>query len=173
MSVLTVLLQVLLVIVSVLLVGVILLQRNKGQGAGLAFGGMGEAVFGSEMGNVLTRATIVLGIVFLAIVLGLSLITKYGHKANRLDGLDDEVSRQAVEALPVELPAGDAVAGDAAVGGEEAMPASGEEAMPAEPAPVEVPAPAAEPAAPAAPAAPEAPAAPAAPEAPAAETTSK
>ncbi|MCX7010605.1 MAG: preprotein translocase subunit SecG [Kiritimatiellaeota bacterium] len=51
-----------------LLVGVILLQRTKSQGlGGMAFGAsIGESVFGSRAGNVLTKATIVLGCVFLA-----------------------------------------------------------------------------------------------------------
>lgn len=133
MTALTVLLQVLLVIVSVLLVGVILLQRNKGQGAGIAFGGMGEAVFGSEMGNVLTKSTIVLGIVFLAIILGLSLITKYGHDASGLDGLNDEVAATVEESAPVEPPAAD-VPAVPAEGGEEALPSGGDEVVPAAPA---------------------------------------
>ena len=52
--------------VSFLLIGVILIQKPKAQGAGLAFGaGMGESIFGSQMGNVLTRATVVLAIAFL------------------------------------------------------------------------------------------------------------
>ncbi|TAN36981.1 MAG: preprotein translocase subunit SecG [Verrucomicrobia bacterium] len=51
-----------------LLVGVILLQRTKSQGlGGLAFGqSMGESMFGSRAGNVLTKATIILGAIFLA-----------------------------------------------------------------------------------------------------------
>jgi preprotein translocase subunit SecG len=63
-------LRILLLIVDVfccvLLVGVILLQRAKGEGLGLAFGaGMGETLFGSRAGNVLTRTTIILGFTFL------------------------------------------------------------------------------------------------------------
>jgi len=51
---------------SILLIGVILIQKTKGQGMGLAFGaGMGETLFGSQMGNVLTRTTVILAIIFL------------------------------------------------------------------------------------------------------------
>jgi preprotein translocase subunit SecG len=54
------------VLSSILLIGAILLQKTKGQGIGLAFGsGMGEAMFGARAGNVLTRATVVLAIIFL------------------------------------------------------------------------------------------------------------
>lgn len=68
------LLLVLEVICSILLIGLILLQRSKGGGLGLAFGGGGEgSMFGSRTGNVLTKATIVLGLVFLlnTLVLGM------------------------------------------------------------------------------------------------------
>ena len=54
------------VIVSVMLLGIILIQRSKGQGMGAAFGGtMGESLFGTQMGNVLTKATVVLAVIFL------------------------------------------------------------------------------------------------------------
>lgn len=64
-----------------LLVGVILLQRTKSQGlGGMAFGAsIGESVFGSRAGNVLTKATIILGCIFLANTLFLAL--SYTHAA--------------------------------------------------------------------------------------------
>jgi len=63
------------VLCGFLLVGVILLQRTKSQGlGGMAFGAsIGESVFGSRAGNVLTKATIILGCVFLANTLFLAL----------------------------------------------------------------------------------------------------
>ncbi len=63
------------VLVGFLLVGVILLQRTKSQGlGGMAFGAsIGESVFGSRAGNVLTKATIILGCIFLANTLLLAL----------------------------------------------------------------------------------------------------
>jgi preprotein translocase subunit SecG len=54
------------VICSFLLVGVILLQRAKGEGLGLAFGAqMGESLFGARASNVLVRITVWLGVIFL------------------------------------------------------------------------------------------------------------
>ncbi len=68
-------LRVVEVLVCLLLVGVILLQRNKGQGAGVSFGGgSSEAVFGAQAGDVLTRTTVILGIVFLVNTLVLSIL---------------------------------------------------------------------------------------------------
>lgn len=82
MPMLSVLLQIALIIDGVLLVGVILLQRTKGAGAGVTFGGMGESLFGAEVGNVLTRATIVLGSLFIAITLALCiLVSRQGATA--------------------------------------------------------------------------------------------
>lgn len=52
-------------IVGLLLIGVILLQRSKDQGLGLAFGaGMGESLFGSQAVNVLIKVTVVLACIF-------------------------------------------------------------------------------------------------------------
>ena len=66
MTIINILLLVVEALTCILLVGVILLQKAKSEGLGLAFGsGMGETLFGSRAGNVLTRITITLAIVFL------------------------------------------------------------------------------------------------------------
>ena len=55
------------VLCCLLLIGLILLQKSKSEGLGMAFGaGAGESLFGARAGNVLSRATVMLGIVFLA-----------------------------------------------------------------------------------------------------------
>lgn len=62
-----------LVIVCVLLVLVILMQRpnaNSGMGAALG-GGAAESTFGGEAGNVLTRATVKLTVLFFILAAGL------------------------------------------------------------------------------------------------------
>ena len=54
------------VLCCLMLIGVILLQQSKSQGMGLAFGGgMGESLFGSRAGNVLTKTTVILSLIFL------------------------------------------------------------------------------------------------------------
>lgn len=87
-----VVLMILEVLVSIMLIGVILLQRTKSQGAGgLAFGvGMGEQIFGTQAGNILTRTTIVLGIIFLVNTAALSVVY-----AGRQGG-----QRSVVDAVP-------------------------------------------------------------------------
>ncbi len=64
-----------LVIVCILLVLVILMQRpnaNSGMGAALG-GGAAEGMFGGEAGNVLTKATVKLTVLFFVISAGLYL----------------------------------------------------------------------------------------------------
>ena len=71
-----------LVIVSILMVLAILAQRTKsdgGVGAALG-GGMAEAAFGAESGNILTRATTYMAVTFFVLSLGLYLGYIYNHR---------------------------------------------------------------------------------------------
>lgn len=76
------------VVCSLLLVGVILVQRTKSQGLGMALGGqMGEALFGARMGNVMTRVTVILGIVFLVNTTLLAYIGASSRTTSVTDGV--------------------------------------------------------------------------------------
>ena len=62
------------VAVALLMVAVVMLQPPKDQsgGMGAAFGGgFGEEVFGGRTGNVLSRTTVVLGVILILNSLGL------------------------------------------------------------------------------------------------------
>lgn len=79
MHIFVILLYVIEVITCLLLIGVVLLQRGKDSGTGLSFGGgMGEAIFGAQMGNVLSKITVVLGSIFLLVTIILSILTGKG-----------------------------------------------------------------------------------------------
>lgn len=69
--------SVLQALVCFLLVTIVLMQRSHGGGGvGLGMGGgMGEALFGAQVGNVLTRSTVVLAIVFLVNTTFLSILS--------------------------------------------------------------------------------------------------
>lgn len=141
-------LKILLVIVEVitclLLIGVILLQRSKNEGmGGLAAGsGMGEQLFGSRTGNVLTRTTIILACVFMATTTFLAIL--YSRSGDKQSIIEQQLQQQAgAGAMPA--PAAPAAPAPAA-------------APAAAPVPVTLPAPGGGAAAPAAPVA--APAAP-------------
>ena len=93
-------------ICCLLLLAVILVQRSKGQGMGVAFGsGMGEAIFGSQMGNVLTKVTVILGIVFLVNTTVLAMLSGHRSRGSVTEKVPVPVASAAV---PSDLPSGDA-----------------------------------------------------------------
>ena len=97
------LLIVVLVLCSLLLICLILLQKSKSEGLGLAFGaGAGESLFGARAGNVLSRATVVLGVVFMACALALGMM--FGQKDKTLmDGVSsDPLQASAVQSQPLD-----------------------------------------------------------------------
>ncbi len=156
-------------VVCLMLIGIILIQKSKGRGMGLSFGGgSAEAVFGAQMGNVLTRTTVILAVVFLVNTTVLAVLKPKGVSASVVDRIDAPKTELPVTA-PVAEPAADANLDDVLVVSDEApaveAPAVETPAAPAAEAPAEaapaVEAPAVEtPAAPAVedPAAPEVPA---------------
>ncbi|MDR2079959.1 MAG: preprotein translocase subunit SecG [Treponema sp.] len=76
MGVLGILLLVFFVIVAVFLILLVLLQNEEGDSLGGIFAGGSASAFGSRSGNVLTRATTILGALFLIISFGLALINR-------------------------------------------------------------------------------------------------
>ena len=97
MSILIGFLYVVEVAVCLLLGLVVMLQRPKEGGlGGVIGGGMGEAVFGADAVNVLVKATIVLGTVFLLNTLALARLTSTVHSKT--------VMADAPSAAPVQQP---------------------------------------------------------------------
>ena len=76
MSIISTILFVFFVIVAILLVLLVLVQTEDGDSLGGIFAGCSGSAFGSRSGNVLTRATTVLGSMFLIISLTLALINR-------------------------------------------------------------------------------------------------
>ena len=93
------------ILVCFMLAGVILLQKPKEGGLGVSIGGgMGEALFGAQMGNVLTKTTIILGSVFLLNTLILSRLTSKSG-TSLMDGVKTPPPVAAEQALPFSAPA--------------------------------------------------------------------
>ena len=69
-------LLVLFIIICLLLVVVVLLQKGRGGGLGAAFGGAGNAAFGTRTGDVFTWITIVLTAMFLLLAVGASVLVR-------------------------------------------------------------------------------------------------
>ncbi len=151
-----------LLIDCALLLLVVLMQRPKQEGLGAAFGSqMTDQVFGAQTTDVLKKATVLFGSLFmiLCFTLGVLINAQHAKSETRLTGKEKVEEAVAPEST---VPAAPAPAESTVP----AAPAAETPAAPAAPAAAETPA---EPAAPAAPAA-ETPAEPAAPAAPAAET---
>jgi len=91
------------VLCCLMLIGLILLQKSKSEGLGLAFGaGAGESLFGARAGNVLSKATVVLGIVFMATTLTLGVLFAQNEKT-LMDGVEsDSAQPVAVQTAPIE-----------------------------------------------------------------------
>ena len=167
MSILIGFLYVVEVVVCLLLALVVMLQKPKEGGlGGVIGGGMAEAAFGADAGNVLIKVTIWLGAIFLINTLVLARLTSTIHTKTLMN---DVAAPAPIQQQLPDLPAANIPApAPAPAAPVPAAPAPA--AKPAAPVPAPVPAPVAKPAAPAAPKAPAAPApaAPAAPKAPAA-----
>jgi preprotein translocase subunit SecG len=76
MGILSTVLLVFFVIIAILLILLVLVQNEEGDSLGGIFAGGSGSAFGSRSGNVLTRATTVLGALFLVISLGLALLNR-------------------------------------------------------------------------------------------------
>lgn len=74
---------------SLALIGLILLQKSKSEGLGLAFGGGGnDSLLGARGGNVLTKATIGIGILWLVNTLILGMLFAGTASESLVDGVE-------------------------------------------------------------------------------------
>jgi len=91
-------------LVCLCLVAVILVQSGKGGGlAGGAFGGATQTVFGGRGAtDFVTRATVVLGVLFFLTSLSLALMTTRGTSSAR--SVVSEAAKRATTAAPPQLP---------------------------------------------------------------------
>lgn len=165
MSILIGFLYVVEVITCLLLALVVMLQKPKEGGLGGIAGGMSEAVFGADAGNVLIKATTWLGAIFLANTL---ILARFTSTINQKTLMANEAAPAPVQQqmpmmpqMPADVPAAPAATPAPATAAKPAAPATAAKppapapaAKPAAPAPVAkptapVPAPASKPAAPA------------------------
>jgi preprotein translocase subunit SecG len=76
MEILSTILLIFFVLVALLLIGMVLIQDEQGDGLAGMFGGGSQSTFGSRAGNVLTRTTTILGGLFVVVALGLAVLFK-------------------------------------------------------------------------------------------------
>jgi len=139
-------------LLSLMLIAIIFMQKTKGGMGGSAFGGgAGEAIFGSRMGNVLTKATVVLGGIFLFNTILLTILTArqqgIGSVMDAVDVAPPAPQPFVPSGMPGgmpdvgELPPADApVAVDAPAGDISSMPEAASVPVAVPPPPVEPPA---------------------------------
>ncbi len=85
------------VLVSMLMIGVVLMQRPKNEGLGAAFGGgMTENIFGAQTTHVLQRFTVWLGIIFFVLTLLLAII--YARRGSGETAIQKELLSQPIPA---------------------------------------------------------------------------
>ncbi|MDR1956963.1 MAG: preprotein translocase subunit SecG [Treponema sp.] len=108
MTILGVVLLVFFIVVAILLVLLVLVQNEEGDSLGGIFAGGSSSAFGSRSGNVLTRATSILGALFLVLSFGLALVNRspgdsgVESAARQLSSDVDRNWWQEPEAAPVE-----------------------------------------------------------------------
>ena len=120
MAILSTVLLVFFALIAILLVLLVLFQTEEGDSLGGIFAGGSGSAFGSRSGNVLTRATTVLGALFLIISFGLALsnrspsgagVERAGRALSPETGtnwfMEDEPSEADVEWLKFDVPVGD------------------------------------------------------------------
>jgi preprotein translocase subunit SecG len=96
MEVLSTILYVIFAFTSVVLVLIVLIQDEGGEGFGGIFGGGSTTPFGSRSGNVLTKFTSILAALFILICVVLGLI----NKSSEIEGsLDIEAEAEAQDPL--------------------------------------------------------------------------
>ena len=91
---------------SLALIGLILLQKSKSEGLGMAFGGGGnDSLLGARAGNVLTKATVGIGIFFLVNTLILGILFAGSANASLMDSVEIPAAPAPVAGMPIsEIP---------------------------------------------------------------------
>ena len=137
MSILIGFLYVVEVCVCLLLAGIVMLQKPKEGGlGGVIGGGMAEAAFGADAGNVLIKGTVILGTIFLLNTLALARFTSTVHSKSVMNSVEAPAPTQQAPAMPApQMPA--APAADTKAPAAPALPAMS--AAPAAPAPAKAP----------------------------------
>ena len=82
MAIVSILVLVIFVVSALLLMAVVLIQDDQGGGIGAMFGGGSGTPFGARTGNVLTRVTTVLAVIFLAAAFALAWMNRTPDAGN-------------------------------------------------------------------------------------------
>jgi preprotein translocase subunit SecG len=82
MGTIGIILLVVFIVISILLIGIVLIQSEEGGGMGGLFGGAGSATFGSRSQTVITKTTYILVTLFFVISFSLAFVNKTPQVSN-------------------------------------------------------------------------------------------
>ena len=117
MGFLGVVLVVVFIATSILLVGVVLLQDEQGEGLGGIFGGGSSTPFGSRSGNVLTRFTTILGAIFLFCAFGIAWVNRTTQSGDVLAAAKKQQASQSTEWWNASVSSNQTLPGNGSSGG--------------------------------------------------------
>ena len=103
----------LVIVVALLLTILILIQPSKSGGFGAVFGGVGESVFGARAGSHLTKATVVMTVIFFVLALALAAIIGHNRSNKMSAGIEKYAQAQEQQATAA-APAAEAKTPEAA-----------------------------------------------------------
>ena len=116
MEVLMTILYALVIVVALLLAVLILIQPSKSGGFGAVFGGVGESVFGARAGSHLTKATVVLTVIFFVLALALAAIIGHNRSSKSLvEEIADTPAAVTEKASPAAAPTAEKASAEAKV----------------------------------------------------------
>ncbi len=97
MGIVGILLFVIYIISSFILILVVLLQDDQGEGIGGMFGGGGSTAFGARVGNVLTRFTAIVAAMFILGAFGLAWLSRSPQTADVINKARVELLKETEE----------------------------------------------------------------------------
>jgi len=93
--------------VTLMLIGVVLIQRSEGGGLGIGSSqGMGSFMGGRGTANLLTRTTAILGAIFFALSMVLAILNKGGGQTHSILESMPAAPASAPSSSPASIPAG-------------------------------------------------------------------
>ena len=88
---LTIVLYAAVILVSLLLIGLVLVQPSKSGGLGATFGGIGESVFGAQAGSHLTKLTVIMTTIFFVLTLTLAVMLSYNKSSETVSDVTEKL----------------------------------------------------------------------------------
>jgi preprotein translocase subunit SecG len=103
MSIVLFLLQFVEVACALVLILLVLLQRSRDEGLGMAFGNsMGESLFGAQATTILTKGTVIIAVVFMVNTLVLGKLSIRGGAADSSTDIMNKLAIPTAPAIPIE-----------------------------------------------------------------------